>query len=76
MTPAGHLIPVQEGEDEDCEEEFDENDVELYENFLTEIYVVSEPAFKVGRRMLEQGGGEDLLGDPPAISAASGDLIH
>ena len=49
------------------------DDMEFFENFLTESYVVSGPALKVGRRTPEQSDGEDLLGDPPVTSAASDD---
>ena len=52
-TPAGNLITIQEGENDDDEEEFDDNDAELCENFLVESYDVSEPVFEVGRRNLD-----------------------
>lgn len=69
---------IQEGEGEDYEQ--DEDDGGYYGIFLIVRQAISEPASKLipslWQRMLEQGGGRRLFGDPAATSAASDDQIH
>lgn len=55
-APLGPLDSRQEGENKDYNE--DENNESYYDNFLTESQDISEPASKVGRKMLEQAANK------------------
>jgi hypothetical protein len=52
LEPSAALPPIQEGEHENHEEDY-EDDLAFFENFITESHDVSEPALKVSRRTPE-----------------------